>query len=384
MPIYRSNGVMPQKHLTLVRGPHGQYCHEELMTNEGFSGETSLLYRLRPPTSMLGSEQLPALEVKAPDLTPLQNYLFAVDRIHSDGDFLSARRTLFFGDNVSFSMGRPTRPTDGFYRNAWSDELFLITDGSGTLRSAFGNLRYRDLDLVHVPRSVTVQWVPDDVPHLVSVVESTSPIKIPAHFRNPANGQFYEWAPFHERDLRPPVFAEPVDEEGEFPILIKYGRQLSRFWLDHHPFDAVGWDGYLYPFAFNLDDYEPMTGRIDKLPDQYQVFVTDGTMMTLIVPRRRADHPDSSPAQPHHMNSDIDEILYRIGGSNRATDPGSATVTLHPRGLSHGPRPGFLDAPRTEMLPMYAFMLDTRDHLTVTAAAYEAMDEDNARNWRPR
>src|SRR3954451_22981387 len=188
MPIYRSNGVMPQKHLTLVKGPHGKYCHEELMTNEGFSGETSLLYRLRPPTSMLGSEQLAALEVKAPDSTPLQNYLFYVDRIHSEGDFLTARRTLFFGDNVSFSMGRPTRPTDGFYRNGWSDELFVITEGSGILRSAFGDLRYRDLDLVHVPRSVTVQRVPDDVPHLVSVVESTSPIRTPPHFRSPAKG----------------------------------------------------------------------------------------------------------------------------------------------------------------------------------------------------
>jgi homogentisate 1,2-dioxygenase len=384
MPIYQAHGTLPAKHLTLVRGPHGEFCHEELMTNAGFQGETSLLYRLRPPTSMLRSEQLNAIEVKAPEHTPLDNYLFLLDRLHSDGDFLSSRQAWFTGEHVTFSVAKPTMANDGFYRNAWSDELVLITEGSGVLRSAFGELRYRGLDLVHVPRSVTVQWVADPVQHTVAIVESTAPITLPPHFRNPINGQFYEWTPFKERDLRLPTFVEPIDELGEFPILIKYGQNLSRFWLDHHPFDAVGWDGYLYPFALNLADYEPITGRVDKLPDQYQVFVTEGTLMMLIVPRRAADHADASPAQPHHMNSDIDEILFRIGGTNRATDPGGGTITMHPRGLSHGPRPGFLDQPKSAMLPLYAFMLDTHDHLTITSAAYEAMDEHNADNWRPR
>ena len=383
MPVYQARGTIPQKHLTLLKGPHGEYCHEELMTNEGFDGESSLLYRLRAPTSMLRSETLAPITTDETVDTPLDNYLFHVDRATGSGDFLESRRVWFEGEHVSFAIGKPTRPTDGFYRNAWSDELVLITQGSGALRSAFGDLVYRELDLVHVPRSVTVQWMPDDVPHTVAVVESTDPIRIPPHFRNPSTGQFYEWAPFKERDLRVPTFREATDEVGDYPIVVKYGRRLSRFWLDHHPFDAVGWDGYLYPFALNLDDYEPLTGRIDKLPDQYQVFVTKGTLMMLIVPRRRADHPDSSPAQPHHMNTDIDEILFRIGGSNRATDPGGGTITLHPRGLAHGPRPGFLEQPRTDTLPLYAFMLDTRDHLAITAASGEAMDQANLGNWRP-
>ncbi len=322
------------------------------MTHEGFEGEASLLYRLRPPASMLGSERLPPVGVEVSDDDPLQNSLFLVDRVESTGDFLTSRRTLFVGETVSFSIAKPNTMSEGFYRNARSDELVLVSQGSGVVQSPFGDLRYRDLDLVHVLRSVTVRWVPDDVPHMLSVVESTSAITTPPHFRNTANGQFHEWAPYKERDLRTPDFREPVDEVGEFPVLIKHGSNRSRFWLDHHLFDVVGWDGYLYPFAINLDDYEPVTGRIDQLHDRYQVFVTKVTLMMVIVPRRRVDHPDSSPAQPLHMNSDIDEILYRIGGSNRSTDPSPGTITLHPRGLAHGPRPGLLDQPKTEMLPL--------------------------------
>ncbi|HVV31405.1 MAG TPA: homogentisate 1,2-dioxygenase [Mycobacteriales bacterium] len=381
MPIYRSSGLLPQKHFTLLKGPHGGWCHEELITHQGFGGETALLYHLRPPTSMLRVEELEPLDNATAD-TPLRNYLFAASPPDSAGDQLASRRTFFRGEHVSFSLATPTAPTDGFYRNGWSDELVLVTSGSGVLRSAFGDLRYRDLDLVHVPRSVTVQWIPDAVPHHTVVVESTAPISIPPHFRDPSTGQFRESAPYHERDIRAPESREAVDETGEFPILVKYGSRRARYWLDHHPFDVVGWDGYLYPFALNLDDYEPKVGRIDALPDQYQVFVTEGTLMMVIVPRRRADHPDSSPAQPHHMNTDIDEILYRIGGSNRATDPGAGTITLHPRGLAHGPRAGFLDQPKTDMLPLYGFMLDTRDHLQVTEHAVAAMQDNDLAAWR--
>ncbi|MGD9794140.1 MAG: homogentisate 1,2-dioxygenase [Acidimicrobiia bacterium] len=382
MPIYQVHGQLPPKHYTLMRGPLGSYCHEELLTNEGFDGEYSLLYRLRAPTSMLRSEQLPPLPDDRTD-TALDNYLFQMGDVTGSGDLLSARRTWFEGANISFDIAKPDRAGEGFTRNAWSDELVVITEGTGVLRSPMGDLPYKPLDLVLVPRSLTVQWVPDDVPHTMAVVESTSPITIPPSFRNPRTGQFYAWTPYKERDLRLPQFRDPIDETGEFPITVKYGRNLSRFWLDHHPFDVVGWDGYLYPFALNLDDYEPITGRIEKLPDQYLVFTTLGTLMMAVVPRRRPDHPDAIPAQPHHMNTDIDEILFRIGGTNRLTDPGGGTITLHPRGLSHGPRPGFLDQPKTEMLPLYAFMLDTRDHLTITNAARRHMDPNNARNYRP-
>jgi homogentisate 1,2-dioxygenase len=381
MPIYRSHGLIPKKHFTLIKGPHDEWCHEELITNEGFNGESSLIYHLRPPTSMLRIEELPPIERKIAD-TPLGNYLFSPGRLQQQGDMLTARRTLFQGAHVSFAVATPSHGTEGFYRNAWSDELVLITSGSGVLRSAFGELHYRELDLVHVPRSITVQWIPDPVPHRAAIVESTSPITIPPHFRDTRTGQFHSWAPYRERDLRTPEPIDPVDELGEFPILVKYGDRLSRVWLDHHPFDVVGWDGYLYPFALNLQDYEPVVGQTDLLPDQYQVFVTEGTLMMLIVPRRKADHPDSSPAQAHHMNADIDEVLYRIGGSNRATDPGGGTITLHPRGLSHGPRVGFLDQPKTDRLPLYAFMLDTRDHLELTSSALDAMEENDLSAWR--
>jgi homogentisate 1,2-dioxygenase len=381
MPVYHQQGLLPGKHYTLLKGPHERWCHEELVSNEGFGAESSLLYRLRPPTSVIRIEDLPDLTDKL-DATPLRNYLFSADRVHSGGDLLAARRTLFQGEHVSFSLATPSQGTAGFYRNAWSDELIVVASGSGTLRSAFGALRYRPLDLVHVPRSITVQWIPDPVEHRFALVESASPISIPPEFRDPRTGQFREWAPYHERDLRAPDPVEPVDETGEFPIVVKYGNRLVRVWLDHHPFDAVGWDGYIYPFALNLDDYEPVTGRIDLLPDRYKVFVTQAAQMMVIVPRRRADHPGSLPAQAHHMNTDIDEVLYRLGGSNRATDPGSGTITLHPRGLAHGPRPGFLDQPRSETLPLYAFMLDTTDHLQMTSHARDAMLQIDPDAWR--
>jgi homogentisate 1,2-dioxygenase len=177
-----------------------------------------------------------------------------------------------------------------------------------------------------------------------------------------------------------PKFREPIDVQGEHPIVMKVGAELACSYLDHHPFDVVGWDGCFYPFALNLRDYEPLTGRIFLLPDQYQVFGTEQTMFTAITPRRTPDIDDPSPAQAFHQNVDYDEVLFRFSGSS-ATEPGAGTFTLHPRGIMHGPKPGFENAPRLPRVEAWALMMDTRMTLHPTVQAMAALDEGYAKTW---
>jgi homogentisate 1,2-dioxygenase len=381
LPHYQRHGDLPPKHFVSLRSPGGKRYHEEILTSLGFSTETSLLYRLRAPTAMVAMEELPGADFKAEESIGLNNLLFQMSQLKREGDYVRSRIPLFFNEDITFSVGTPDRRMPGFYRNGWVDELVLVLEGTGELRSSFGAIRYRPLDFLHIPRSVTVRWAHDDGPHRLIVVESANPIVIPSRYLNPA-GQLRENAPFHERDLRAPSFEAPVDEVGEFPIVIKTGERLFQMTLDHHPFDAVGWDGCFYPFALNMADLEPISGRTDRLPDQYQVFDTEGAYFVAITPKRSPDHPDAAPAQPHHMNIDYDEIMLRIAASNRPGDPGAGTVTLHPRGLSHGPRHGFIDKPRLEIEPLWALMVDTRKRLRPTTESMVAIDWSNDNVWR--
>jgi homogentisate 1,2-dioxygenase len=381
VPYYQRAGTLPQKHFTTLRSNDGAMYHEELFTSLGFAAETALLYRLRSPSSAISITAADRLELVKDDAASLQNFQFELDGYRGKGDYVESRRPIFFNSDIVFSIATPDRSMEGFYRNGWTDELVLVLEGSGTVESPFGSLRYGPLDFVHVPRSVTVRWDHDDARHTLAVVESAQPITLPRHFYSPA-GQLRESAPFHERDLRAPVLGEPVDETGEFLIVVKTGEQLTHLVLDHHPFDVVGWDGCFYPFAVNMADLEPISGRTDRMPDQYQLFDAGAAYVVAITPKRSPDHPEAAPAQPHHMNVDYDEIMLRITGSNRPNDPAGGTLTLHPRGLSHGPRVGFQNQKRLAFEPLWALMVDTRDHLSVAVGAAAGLDSASGSKWR--
>lgn len=380
MPFYQSHGKLPPKRYTKLRRPNGGIYYEHLISAEGFDGEESLLYRLRPMTRILRSELLPPVVDRRWTQPITKNLLFKIEKIVSAGDYLQSRKPMLIGDSLVFYVAETTTPMEYFYRNAIADELLVIVQGDGCLETSYGVIEYRDLDLILIPRGDTVRLVCNDTPHILAVVESTRPIIIPRSFIKP-NGQFFAQAPYHERDIRTPKFREPIDEEGEFPIVIKTGNQMSRDVLDHHPFDVVGWDGCCYPFALNMRDYEGLSSTIFLNPDQYKVFETDRTMMTCITPHRLAEHPEASPAQPFHQSLDFDEMLYRFSGSTGVTEPHGGTFTLHPRGIGHGPKPGFENQPRRTAQDAWGFMMDTRDILVPTIDAMAACDESYAETW---
>lgn len=380
MSHYLSQGDIPKKRFTVHR-PAGRFLYEHLIGAEGFDGESSLLYRLHSPTRVTHVDDLPPLALEGAGPPVGRNLLFRTDRIESRGDFVAARvPALFSGDALIYNLARPTRSMERFYSNTAADELILVVKGSGRVESIFGDIPYEELDLIYVPRGDVMRWVCDDIPHELLVVESRSPIRPPARFLK-RNGQFHDNASYHERDMRTPRLREPVDVAGEHPVVMKAGAAFACVWLDHHPFDVVGWDGCFYPFAVNLRDYEPLVGRIDLLPDQYQIFATPETVFTAITPHRLPDIPNVAPAQAFHQNLEFDEVLYRFSGSTRATEPSTGAFTLHPRGVVHGPKPGFENTPERTHSTVWALMMDTRLLVRPSLQAMAALDGSYARTW---
>jgi len=372
MPHYQAQGLLPQKRFTTVKRPGGGIYYEHIISAEGFDAEESIIYRLAMPTRIL-RKRVEVIRRNFPDVLT-GNALFHVASVPESGDYFSARKEMLFSDDLIFSIAKPTASMANFYRNAVADELVTVIEGAGVMRSVFGEIAYGPLDIICIPRGHTIQWLTDGSPQILAITESRSSLRVPAKFLKP-NGQYRDDAPFHERDIRAPQLVDPIEEDGELEILIKGIDTVTNAIVQHHPFDAVGWDGGYYPWALNLANYEPKAGRVHLLPDQFMAFQTPETMISFITPRRLADHPESTPLQPYHQNAHFDEILYRFSGSTGETEPGGGTFTLHPQGFDHGPKPGFEGSPPRSYQEAWGLMVDTRAHLRVTLTAQEHMDE---------
>ena len=381
MVYFRSVGTLPVKAHTVLR-IDGRFIHEELFSTAGFSGSSCLVYRLNAPTRVVRVEGLKAEPVVACELDTVCNRMFKIDQMPMAGDFADGRTPLLFNDDFVYSIARVNSGMDDFFRNSYQDELVFVAKGTGTVQTTFGTLSFQPLDIIYIPRGTTVQWRPDAGGEQVyAVVESNSAIEPPIHFRAPS-GQLLDAAPYHERDLRVPELPDPVDESGEFTIRVKTGDVLSRYIVDRHPFDVIGWNGSFYPFAFNLKDFEPLSGRTHVMPDQYQFLATKGASFCALVPFRAEDHPDASPTQPHHNNVDFDEINFRVLSlDDRVTDSRIGNVAHQPRAFAHGPRPGFETAPGPMDNPLYALMIDAMNPLKLTAAARDANYTDYLDEW---
>ncbi|MDB5451518.1 MAG: hypothetical protein JWO33_96 [Caulobacteraceae bacterium] len=379
MPHYQSRGSIPKKRFTNHPKPDGGICYEHLFSTEQMLPESSIAYRLYAPSRVARVEPMAPVVLETPARPIGQLLLFRPDLIESQGDFLEARAPVMFsGEEFVISIARPTAPMTRFYCNIYADELVLVVKGSGVLESVLGDIRYTERDLVHVPRGMVVRWVSDPVPHEMAVWESRAPIRPPKGFMKP-NGQFSDAASYHERDLKTPVWRAPIDELGEFPVVVKTGNELATTWWDHHPFDVVGWDGCYYPFALNMADYEPLTGRIFLLVDRFQVFATEETGFVAVTPRRLPDIPNASPANPFHSNIVCDEMMYRFGGAGISGETATGTMSLTPRGLGHGPKPGFETVTGRTHQTMWALLMETRLTLTPSVQAMASADQAYAR-----
>jgi homogentisate 1,2-dioxygenase len=384
MAHYHRLGQVPAKRHTQFRKPDGTLYAEEVIGAEGFSGISSIAYHLYPPTVVERVDEPIPFGVAYADLDFLRHRHLLGAEVESSGDWLESRRYIMGNEDVRLAISEPTAEAEYFYRNAVADEVVFIHDGSGVLESPFGIVEFTQGDYVHVPRTVTHRWRFDKgIKSRVLVIESMSEVRYPKRYQN-ASGQLLEHSPFCERDVRPPSDLVTIDETGEFEVRIAKHGYLHPIILRHHPFDVVGWDGYMYPYALSIHDFEPITGRIHQPPPVHQTFAGRNFVICSFVPRKYDYHPESIPAPYNHSNIDSDEVLYYAEGefmSRRGVSRGS--FTLHPGGIPHGPHPGTVEASiGKDGTSELAVMVDTFKPLRLTVHALEVEDEDYMYSWK--
>lgn len=381
MPFYQALGNIARKRHTQFRSPEGKLYHEEVMGTRGFSGVQSILYHLNAPTALRSSK---LIAYEAPVIAPqsqLEARLIASSDFKSSGDPITARSWMMVNNDVKLGLATPTEAMKYFYRNATADEVIFLHEGSGRLRSVFGSLDIRAGDYVVIPVGVTYLLELSGVSRML-VLESRGRIEFPKRYRN-EYGQLLEHAPFCERDIRVPKDLETQDQKGDFEVRIKSNESLSSIVLGHHPFDVVGWDGFLYPWAFNIEDFEPITGRIHQPPPVHQTFASEGFVVCSFVPRLYDYHPQAIPVPYNHSNVNSDEVLYYVAGDFMSRNAlKSGCFTHHPAGIPHGPHPGAVErslgAIRTDEL---AVMVDTYAPLQLTNLALKLVDPSYATSW---
>jgi homogentisate 1,2-dioxygenase len=387
MPPYLRLGSIPRKrHIAHRReGGHlgeGLY-YEEVVTLAGFGRAYSIAYHLRPPTRVQAIEPGGSAPLETVAEPTLRHHHLKSAALPRRGDPIWGRVPLLANSDVIIARCRPDAPQAMLYRNADADELIFVHRGSGSLRSMFGRVAFRPFDYLIVPRCTTYRLDFDDPAQAdLLVVEARGILGIPPRYLNP-DGQLRLGAPYSERDLRGPAELETIDAEKPTAVLIKDGARLTRYTLAHHPFDLVGWDGMVYPWAFNADDFEPITGTIHQPPPVHQTFEAPGFVVCTFAPRMLDTHPEAIKIPYAHSNVHADEVLYYVRGrfgSRRGVE--EASFTLHPRGIPHGPHPGTIvasrDATRTDEL---AVMIDTVQPLALTRQALELDDPGYPRSW---
>jgi homogentisate 1,2-dioxygenase len=377
-------GQIPPKRHTQFRKEDGTLFHEELVSSYGFSGIYSNLYHHYPPTQVVRTGESTPIHTELDKSYPIQQTHLKTSSMKPTGDdFLEGRLAMLGNSEVTLHiLHSEALRMPYYYKNGEADEVLFVHHGSGILESQFGSLEYRPGDYLVIPRTSIYRMKPNPGLSRFLIIESASPVETVARYRNEM-GQLMEHSPYCERDIRPPSSVLVEEGKGEYLIRVKKQGFLHNFFYAHSPFDVVGWDGCLYPYAFSIHDFEPITGRIHMPPPIHQTFQSKGFVICSFVPRLFDYHPLSIPVPYNHSNIDSDEVLYYVEGnfmSRRGIDIGS--FTLHPGGLPHGPHPGTVEASlgkkETQEL---AVMVDTFGPLWPTKKALEFLDPDYPYSW---
>ncbi len=383
MPIYHSLGSIPKKRHTVFRRPDGGLYAEELMGHEGFVGTSSLLYHAYPPTTVKSARKVRDVSWEADEDTSLRHRHFLTARAKKGGSPTMDRIPLLFNTEIAMLYVEPDELDAHFYRNSQADEVVYVCEGSGVLESVFGELPYQPGDYVVIHRNILHRWRLDtSKASKFLVMESRGHVRFPKRYHNEF-GQLLEGAPYCERDIRRPSALNTHDERGDFRLLVKQYDAINELVLDHHPFDVIGWDGYFYPWAFNIHDFEPIVGRIHQPPPVHQTFQGDGFVICSFCPRPYDFDPNAIPAPYNHSNVDSDEVLFYASSefmSRKGIEYGS--ITHHPDGLPHGPHPGRYEGSiGMKATNELAVMMDSFRPLKVAKAAMGIEDPKYHQSW---
>jgi len=383
MPFYHALGNIPHKRHTIHKSPAGNHYYEQLFGTVGFDGMSSLLYHVHLPTQVkeiVGTKDVAPKIALEKNMRSLRLKGFEVAPV---ADHLESRKPILVNSDLQIVLSAPTaRKVDYFYKNADCDEMIFIHKGTGKLRTFLGTIEFAYGDYLLIPRGIIYQLEFDSEDNRHFIVESHHPLYTPKRYRN-WFGQLLEHSPFCERDIRRPQNLETHDEKGDFRMLVKKQGMLHEMIYATHPFDVVGWDGYNYPYAFSIHDFEPVTGRVHQPPPVHQTFETSAFVVCSFVPRLYDYHPLSIPAPYNHSNIDSDEVLYYVDGDFMSrNDVAAGHISLHPAGIPHGPHPGAMERSigktKTDEL---AVMVDTFKPLQITEEALKIDDGKYYKSW---
>jgi homogentisate 1,2-dioxygenase len=383
MSRYHSLGKIPPKRHTQFRKPDGSLYSEQLFGTIGFDGMYTNSYHVHRPTMVKAIKKQYSVAPKIAKQNNIQSYRFRGFQVAPQNDYLKSRKAVLTNSDCTIVLAAPKNSlTDYFYKNTDSDELLFVHKGSGKLRTHLGNLDFKYGDYLLIPRGIIYQIDFDTQDNRLFIVESRRPIYTPKRYRN-WFGQHLEHSPFCERDIRVPNELETNDQKGDFLIKVKKNDQIIEMVYASHPFDVVGYDGYNYPYAFSIHDFEPITGRIHQPPPVHQTFETDAFVVCSFCPRLYDYHPLSIPAPYNHSNIDSDEVLYYVAGDFMSrNDIDAGHISLHPAGIPHGPHPGAAERSIGKKgSDELAVMVDTFKPLMVTQEAMEIADEDYFKSW---
>jgi homogentisate 1,2-dioxygenase len=383
MPFYHKLGNIPHKRHIQFRKPDGSLYYEQLFGTIGFDGMSTNSYHEQRPTQVKEIKKQYSVGPKIALANNIKSYRLKGFQVKPENDYLESRKTVLVNSDCAIILAAPKHLSqDYFYKNTDADELIFIHKGTGKLRTMLGNLDFKYGDYLLVPRGIIYKIDFDTEDNRLFIVESRRPIYTPKRYRN-WFGQLLEHAPYCERDIRRPQELETYNESGDFLIKVKKQDEIIEMVYASHPFDVVGYDGYNYPYAFSIHDFEPITGRIHQPPPVHQTFETDAFVVCSFVPRLYDYHPQSIPAPYNHSNIDSDEVLYYVDGDFMSrNDVEAGHISLHPAGIPHGPHPGAAERSigktKTDEL---AVMVDTFKPLMVTEEAMKIADEDYHKSW---
>jgi homogentisate 1,2-dioxygenase len=383
MPIYHKLGKVPQKRHTIAKSDKGNYYYEQLFGTEGFHGMSSLLYHVHRPTQVKEIRKSYSVEPKIAIDKNIKSLLLKGFEIKPTKDFLESRKTLLINSDCAIGLAAPTESQkDYFYKNADSDELLFIHKGKGVLKTLMGNIHFEYGDYLIIPRGMIYQLHWETTDNRLLFCESHAPYYTPKRYKN-SQGQLLEHSPFSERDYKLPTELETHDEKGDFLVKVKKEGMMHEIVYASHPFDVVGWDGYNYPWGFSIHNFEPITGRVHQPPPVHQTFETSTFVVCSFCPRLYDYHPQAVPAPYNHSNIDSDEVLYYVDGDFMSrNDIKQGYITLHPKGIPHGPAPGAMERSighkETKEL---AVMIDTFRPLKVTEDAMGIDDGKYYKSW---
>ena len=383
MAHYHKAGNIPHKRHTQFRKPDGGLYAEQLFSTEGFSNDYSILYHTHAPTLIVKCDEPVNVTPEVAEEKMLKHRSFEGFKVKPEADYLQSRKPILVNSDCHIVLAAPTQSmTDYFFKNADADEIIFVHEGSGVVKTCYGQLSFGYGDYIVLPRGTIYQIHFTDEKNRLLIVESFHPVRYPKRYMS-KYGQLMEHAPYCERDIRVPDQLETIDQKGDFIIQTKKKGWLYGIHYGTHPFDVVGWDGCCYPYIFSIHDFEPITGRVHQPPPVHQTFETDAFVVCSFVPRLYDYHPQAIPAPYNHSNIDSDELLYYVDGdfmSRKHVTRGM--LTLHPAGIPHGPHPGAVEKSigkkETQEL---AVMIDTFKPLQLTKAAIEIENDGYVMSW---